>query len=207
MVLFQRTKTYFDSWLKVTLSCALQPMIVAGFIAFAMNLYDDVLFGGCKFLRHDYSNGTNFMSTFEPRLPQGDYESCVSSPGYMILGYILGYGWDSVGAIIFTVNFAKDELNLLGNSALLLVFSYIMGFFIDNIYSMAADLTSGTNMSRVALNVKQMATAMQQKITENGSKALDKLQNMGGKKGSKDDDKGKKDDKGGDDGAKPQMSD
>jgi type IV secretion system protein VirB6 len=165
MALFQRTKTYFDSWLKVTLSCALQPMIVAGFLAFVMNMYDDVFFGGCEFRRHDYSNGTRFFSIFEPRLPQGNYESCVITPGFMIINYVLGYGWSDYGAIFFTVDFAKDELNLLANTCLLIVFSYIMGFFLDVVYGMASDLTGGLNISGVALNMKNMARAMQNKLS------------------------------------------
>ncbi len=175
MALFQRTKTYFDSWLKVTLSCALQPMVMAGFIAFAMNMYDDVLFGGCQFRRHDYSNGERFFSTFEPRLPQGDYESCITTPGFMIINYVLGVGWSDYGAIFFTVDYAKDQLNLLANTCLLIVFSYIMGFFLDVVYSMASDLTGGLSVASVALNMKNMARAMQNKLNSGVGKVVDKL--------------------------------
>jgi type IV secretion system protein VirB6 len=175
MALFQRTKTYFDSWLKITLSCALQPMVVAGFIAFVMNMYDDVFFGGCEFRRHDYSNGIRFFSTFEPRLPQGDYTSCTTTPGFMIISYVLGYGWSDYGAIFFTIDYAKDELNLLANTCLLIVFSYIMGFFLDGVYSLASDLTGGLNVSSVALNMKNIARGMQNAINSGASKLADKI--------------------------------
>lgn len=49
MVLFEPTKQYYDSWLKLTISFALQPMIVAAYIAMMFTVFDQTMFGTCLF--------------------------------------------------------------------------------------------------------------------------------------------------------------
>ena len=49
MVLFEATKGYYDGWLKLTASYALQPMIVAAYIAMMMTIFDQTMFGDCRF--------------------------------------------------------------------------------------------------------------------------------------------------------------
>lgn len=49
MVLFEVTKGYYDGWLKLVTSYALQPMIIAAYIAMMMTIYDQTIFGDCKF--------------------------------------------------------------------------------------------------------------------------------------------------------------
>ena len=49
MVLFEVTKGYYEGWLKLTASYALQPMVVAAYIAMMMTIYDQTMFGDCRF--------------------------------------------------------------------------------------------------------------------------------------------------------------
>jgi type IV secretion system protein VirB6 len=49
MALFEATKGYFDGWLKTTISYALQPMIVAAYIAMMLTIFDQTMFGDCAF--------------------------------------------------------------------------------------------------------------------------------------------------------------
>jgi type IV secretion system protein VirB6 len=49
MVLFEPTKKYYEGWLKLSISYALQPMIIAAYIAMMMTIYDQTMFGDCVF--------------------------------------------------------------------------------------------------------------------------------------------------------------
>ncbi|HJK87743.1 MAG TPA: type IV secretion system protein [Candidatus Megaira endosymbiont of Hartmannula sinica] len=49
MVLFDRTKSYFMSWLKVTFSYALQPPVVLVFVIILFVIYEHSIFGSCEF--------------------------------------------------------------------------------------------------------------------------------------------------------------
>ena len=50
MLLFERTKVYFDSWLKIIISCLIQPAVLAGFAALLLTMYDSAIFKNCEFL-------------------------------------------------------------------------------------------------------------------------------------------------------------
>ncbi len=192
MVLFARTKSYFDAWLRVTLSCALQPMVMAGFIAIVMTLYDDVIFQDCVFRLHEYTDGRRYLSTFELRLPAdlAAQNLCMGSPGYLLINYMLGAGWKEVGLLIVSVTIIKDTLSIMAGSVMLLIFSGIFYYFLDSIYTFAAEVTSGTSMASVLLNMKDMAKFMQDKMEAAAEMAVKKT--MGKSAGSD-----KKSDKGG----------
>jgi type IV secretion system protein VirB6 len=49
MVLFEYTKSYFDSWVKLIISFVLQPMVVSTFMIVMFTVYDFGFFGTCKF--------------------------------------------------------------------------------------------------------------------------------------------------------------
>ncbi|MBP7190375.1 MAG: type IV secretion system protein, partial [Rickettsiaceae bacterium] len=49
MVLFEYTKGYYDSWVKLIISFVLQPMVVAIFMITMFSVYDFGFFGSCKF--------------------------------------------------------------------------------------------------------------------------------------------------------------
>lgn len=148
MALFEKTKGYFDAWLKITISCALQPMVLAGFIAICMTLFDSAIFGSCQFVRHDYSfNGDNF-STFELGLPSTSPENCTNSAGYKLMQYYMGQGWSKVNLILFQVPLvAADTLDILNNLLYVLVFSFIFYFFSQSMSEFAASITNGPVMS------------------------------------------------------------
>jgi type IV secretion system protein VirB6 len=182
MALFERTKTYFDSWVKVTLSCALQPMVLACFLGMVMSLYDEVFFGTCEFKRHDYTNGERYKSTFEIRIPENDPGECLFSTGYVLISYLYGLGGESYGAILFTVYMIKDVMNIWLNCIMLLIFSYIMRFFMDGLYTFASDITGGLNVSDVALNMRKIAENLKKGVDDAREKIDAKGKNKGGGK-------------------------
>ena len=160
MALFQRTKAYFDAWLKITLSCALQPAVLAGFIALLLTMYDTAIYKNCEFMRHDYSvDGVNF-STFELRLPQNSPEECTSSAGYKLEQYYSGQGWDTISIILFQIHFISDIFDLMVDLLYVLVFTIIFFYFSKSMSQFAADLTSGPIMGAVVASPAALINAV-----------------------------------------------
>ena len=149
MLLFERTKGYFDSWLKVVISCILQPAIIAGFIALLLTMYDSAIYGNCEFQRHDYTSGEFAFSTFELRLPDAEEEKCKSSFGYMLLAYYKGAGWEANNMMLFTVYSLKDTLNILPSLIYVVIYVIIFYFFIQSASEFASDLSGGPNLKDV----------------------------------------------------------
>ncbi len=175
MLLFERTKRYFDSWLKIVISCALQPAVVGGFIALLLTMYDSVFFGNCEYLRHDYEvSGFNF-STFEIREPSYDPDQCINSPGYKLIHYYLGQGWETKIITLFEVVKINDFLNLGLSMIYLLIYIFIFYFILQSINEFISDLTGGPSMASVTTS----PTALVDKAISAASKAA------GGMKGGK----------------------
>lgn len=180
--LFERTKSYFDSWLKICISCALQPAVIAGFIAFLLTMYDGAIYKNCQFLRHDYAaSGLNF-STFELRLPTIDPDLCKSSAGYKLLAYYMGEGWQSVNAMLFKLYILKDILSLSVELFYVLVFSIIFYFFSSSIGQFAAEITGGPFLDKVVsgpMTLMNSAARAAQTAGAKASQAMKKISSSG----------------------------
>lgn len=175
MVLFERTKSYFDSWLKIVVSCMLQPAVIAGFIAMLLTMYDSAIYGNCEFQRHDYvSNGFSF-STFELRLPDAEESECTSSLGYKLLGYYSGLGWEGKDMILFTLYSLKDTLDLLSSLIYVVIYMIVFYFFIQSVNEFASDLTGGPSLRTV--------TASPIAIMDKAMSAISNVTKKGGGKG------------------------
>ena len=166
MVLFTRTKAYFDAWLKICISCALQPAVVAGFIALLLGMYDSAIYKNCQFKRHDYVSGNVQFSTFELILPNSEPAACASSAGYKLLQYYSGTGWENHLLSIFPVkSIAMDIFSLMVDLLYVLVFSIIFYYFSKSISQFAAERTGGPIMESV--------TASPTKIVDMVKKGID----------------------------------
>lgn len=198
LALFTRTKAYFDGWLKVCISCALQPAVIAGFIALLVTMYDSAIFKNCEFLRHDYEKNSVKFSTFELRLPSIESDTCKESFGYKMLQYYAGKGWKEHLVILFPIkSIAKDVVSILAELLCVLVFSVIFYYFSKSIGQFASDLTNGPNMDAVkasptkivdlvkqgAAFVKDAALATQGKPPEGGNMPGDGGKRQEGQKG------------------------
>jgi type IV secretion system protein VirB6 len=164
MLLFDRTKGYFDSWLKIVVSCTLQPAVIAGFIAMLLTMYDSAIYGNCEFQRYDYTAGDFSFSTFELRLPDAEEEKCESSLGYKLLAYYNGAGWESKDVLLFTLVSLRDILNVLPSLVYVVIYVIVFYFFIQSVNEFASDITGGPSLSAVttsptALIDKAMAAA------------------------------------------------
>ncbi|MCC8417476.1 MAG: type IV secretion system protein [Rickettsia endosymbiont of Bryobia graminum] len=171
MALFTRTKAYFDAWLKVCISCTLQPAVIAGFIAILVTLYDTAIYKNCEFVRHNYTYQDRDFSTFEIGLPTSNPEECKTSAGYKLLYYYAGYGWEQHLLILFQIFSLRDTMSLYLELIGVFVFSVIFYFFSKSIGQLAAELTGGPIMDAV--------TASPTAIVDLAKKAMEYAQAAG----------------------------
>lgn len=92
MVLFEYTRSYFDSWMKLVLSFVLQPMIVCVFMTTMFSVFDLGFFGTCKYRSVNVSqmfegalqNKKLFVIDNNPAMyNESEKANCVYSLGYM----------------------------------------------------------------------------------------------------------------------------
>lgn len=117
MFLFEYTRGYFESWVKLLISFLLQPMVVVTFMIMMFSVYDFGFYGHCKYTSKTIKNsiedsivsggnGTREVKIFfvnnnwKDYNKEDDVKSCKNSLGYMLNNPL---------ATIF--DFAKDNLN------------------------------------------------------------------------------------------------
>ena len=179
MVLFTRTKAYFDAWLKICISCAVQPAVVAGFIALLLTMYDSAIYKNCEFMRHDYTYSSDVQfSTFELRLPNANTDDCKNSAGYKLLRYYSGEGWEKHLLSLFPIkSIVVDVVSLLVDLLYVLIFSIIFYYFSKSISQFAAELTGGPIMDSVTAS----PTKIVDMVKKGAEFIADAAQSSGGK--------------------------
>jgi type IV secretion system protein VirB6 len=166
MALFHRTKGYFDGWVKVCVSCALQPAVVAGFIALLVTMYDSAIYKNCEFLRHDYTDNTTKFSTFELRVPDNDPDKCKESLGYKLLQYYAGEGWEEHLLILFPIkSIVTDTISIFPELVCILIFSILFYYFSKSIGRFASDITSGPNMDAVTASPTKIVDLVKKAVS------------------------------------------
>ena len=190
MVLFEKTREMFDGWLKVTLSFALQPAIVAAFMTMMLTMYDKALYGNCTFIRHTYPFNNSIITTFEPSLPSSDSATCGESLGYQLYEFYSGSSWSTKSYSFFSSPVLTPNSTFFLASLKALVISFIIYKFASDAQSLAAELTEG-----VSLKIQE---SKNDSDVKKGGKGAGKSDDKGGKGAGKGDDKGGKGgDKGG----------
>ena len=174
--LFDRTKSYFDSWLKLVISCTLQPAVIGGFIALSLTVYDSAIYGNCEFQRHDYSVGQYGFSTFELKLPAAEEELCKESFGYKLTRYYLGYGWETKSLILFEIPKIHDYLNLQLSLLYIIVYMVVFYFFMKSVNEFASDLVGGPNLGSVTVSPNSLVD----KVMGAASSAASMMSSKGG---------------------------
>ncbi|CAN7976171.1 unnamed protein product, partial [Ixodes persulcatus] len=154
MALFTRTKAYFDGWLKVCISCALQPAVIAGFIALLITIgqYRLVIKSGVTDTRPD---PLQFLTDLIKGVLFGNdgiikktYQQIIDTPGYrmsvsaILTLYIMFTGFSF---LIGNINLTHVELivRILKVSIVSILLStdkawtffhdYLFVFFIDGV--------------------------------------------------------------------------
>jgi type IV secretion system protein VirB6 len=159
-VLFQVTKSYFDAWLKLMISYALQPTVLAAFIALMFTTFDQTMYGDCTFTKTQLPAPmrTALASVLNPRgilflYANATTDGCKDSPGYRFNGMTTSNSLTRIDLVFF-------NLDILNNWTTVSVFPamfkmFVVGFlfwhFSKMLGAFASDLTGGPNMSALAV--------------------------------------------------------
>ncbi|WP_425362854.1 type IV secretion system protein [Candidatus Tisiphia endosymbiont of Hybos culiciformis] len=113
MFLFEYTRGYFESWVKLLISFLLQPMVVVTFMILMFSVYDVGFYGHCKYTSKTIQNsiesggdGKRAVKIFfvdndwSKYNSEAEVKSCKNSLGYMLNN-----------PLATVVDFAKDNLN------------------------------------------------------------------------------------------------
>ncbi len=119
MFLFQYTRGYFDSWVKLLISFLLQPMVVTTFMITMFSVYDFGFYGHCKYTNKLIHNSIEnvvqgggktsrdvlifYIDNDWNKYTKEEEDSCKNSLGYMLnnpLSTMFDFGKDSLDEII-----------------------------------------------------------------------------------------------------------
>jgi type IV secretion system protein VirB6 len=98
MLLFEYTKGYFDSYVKLMISFMLQPMVVVTFMTTMLSVYDFGFYGTCKYTSGTFSDGSRtakvfFVDNDWSLYTEDDAKGCVNSLGFILnnpLAFLFG---------------------------------------------------------------------------------------------------------------------
>lgn len=145
MSLFERTKSYFDSWLSLCMGTSLQTVIILAFSAFVFNLLDSILFEGCYFLKHfDLLNKVNF----ELMILEGQNgQNCQESLGYKMYKYYqYSNGWRERTFLFFKITSLNDIYGIESQGWKAVVTCYFLKTLLERIYDFSQNLSNGMNL-------------------------------------------------------------
>lgn len=202
MALFPPTKGYFDGWLKLLISYALQPMVVAAYMAMMLTIFDQSMFGDCYFTNHTITlkigsvkKDLPFFLLCDPhangskcsRYANDSLTKCKETIGYQVNPIKSGTSFtDSISALFFNITILKPSVvgNMLSGLITLCLFGFLFYKFAEILSEFAAELTGGTNIGALAGNPMAIV-----KVAVKLAKAYVKAK-MGDKKGAMEDAKG-----------------
>lgn len=149
MVLFEKTKGYFDSWLRITLSFALQPMVIASFIVILTVFYDQAVFGECEFELEEIDGVKHYHFV-------NITDECKTTFGYKLYDVVVNRkNIDTQNVMLFVVTFYKEAYStgyLVINTIFLSFLSIIFFYFSKLVSQFASDLTGGALINSIVVD-------------------------------------------------------
>jgi len=167
MALFDRTKGYFDEWLKLVMAYALYPVVITAFISIMIASYDQLVYQGCTFTSNLTIYGFNYWI----------FDGLQSDTCQQSLGYILSQLTSQTASEI--VPFAGGLFNFIrliqGAAVLekLLVsmmtcafLGFLFYYFSKELSSFASDITGSTNLGAHAIAPTAVADSAASAVSE-----------------------------------------
>ncbi len=152
MVLFEKTKGYFDGWFKAIFSCALQPMIVIAFSAILIILMDSVVYDGCKFTK-EIENKSDIEQVYKFKVANKDDVRCRNSIGVILNKFSDKNYWQTHEGFFFSYKYLNisNFSGFMHNIFYLLVFMVIFYFISGKVTTFASSLTAGIRTGSIAI--------------------------------------------------------
>lgn len=140
MILFKKTQSMFHSWFRVTLSFALQPVILAVFMTIMFSIYDQALYADCVFTRKSFNGYTTFDISSHT-------QSCSDSYGYQLYKlYTSDDNWGKMISNFLSFDMITAEAKFIPSAFQALLISYIIYKFAFHAATFAAQVTGGVGI-------------------------------------------------------------
>ena len=172
MALFAPTKSYFDGWLKLLTSFALQPMVVASYMALMLTIFDNAMFGDCSFINQqlEFNVGTAsspitkeipYFMLCDPWTTTCAYGTdtsltkCTQTIGYQMNPMQSGSSLtQTFTALFFDLTILNPSVvgNMLSSLITLCLFAFLFYKFAEVLSQFTAELTGGINVGAIAGN-------------------------------------------------------
>jgi type IV secretion system protein VirB6 len=172
MALFAPTKSYFDGWLKLLISFALQPMVVASYMALMLTIFDNAMFGDCSFINQNLTFNVGTASTpITKEIPyfmlcdpwsttceygtNEDLTKCTQTIGYQMNPMQSGSSLtETFTALFFNLTILNPSVvgNMLSSLITLCLFAFLFYKFAEVLSQFTAELTGGINVGAIAGN-------------------------------------------------------
>ncbi len=173
MALFKKTRPYFDGWVKLLLSFAIQPAVLFAFLALILTIFDNAIYPGCEFSQK------NITVPWEPgklypfyyidtsHLTPSDKEACMESFAYQVDLLSKGKAVQVIDAIFITFTIINtDTLNDLFMAMVRLVlFGFIAAHFLEILSGFAAELTGGQTIKDISTSPFNVANLIKDKVS------------------------------------------
>ncbi|MFV9897995.1 MAG: type IV secretion system protein [Rickettsiales endosymbiont of Dermacentor nuttalli] len=150
MALFKPTKAYFDGWSRMFLSFIMQPMVISGFLALMLTIFDQAFYTNCIWDKSTVLGGTPFFD-----LAANQPDTCLKSFGYTMAKMLSSNSVISTktAAIFFDISVLASLPNNIFNGLLVIViFSCLFYFFAESVSAIAADITGGPSLGTLAIS-------------------------------------------------------
>jgi type IV secretion system protein VirB6 len=157
MALFEKTKGYFDEWLKLLISYTLYPTIIVAFVGIMITTFDQTIYPDCEFTLTPYSG----ISYWEFATTQSD--TCKDSYGYMMSILTSGSASEVIDFAGGLFQFSRLKSGnymlekLLSSLMMATFFAFLFYYFAKQLSAFAADVSQSTNIGGLAIKPTAIA--------------------------------------------------
>jgi type IV secretion system protein VirB6 len=167
MFLFERTKSYFNAWIKQIMGYTLQPAIVAAFIVLMIAVFDSAMYGSygtdstnsrCKFKTPPDTitvRGNKTVPYWIMEDPDKQSTNCTDSLGYFMMTKLSGVGLSKQNLVsgknLQLLPFVKigiEVAKVIGSLTLCAFFAFLFYYFGEQVSGFASDLSGASNIGR-----------------------------------------------------------
>jgi type IV secretory pathway VirB6-like protein len=162
--LFEKTKIYFDTWLKLLMSYTLQPVVITAFLAIMMSVFDYIIYDSCPFTETTLGSNPAYPYWTISTNPTPS-ESCQNSFGYQLNN---NANTTTINALFFTFTiFDVDMYGPFFTGVLqATLFAFIFYYFAQALGDFAAEITGGNPLSSLALDPLKVAAEVAKRVAK-----------------------------------------
>ncbi|AIL65801.1 Type IV secretion system protein virB6 [Rickettsiales bacterium Ac37b] len=157
MALFGITRSYFDAWLKLMFSFALQPVVISAFMALMLTIFDQIFYGSCTWKTIVLPLTKFKFFVLNPSLDP----ACINT-----FGYNMDLVSKSNSILEFTALFFKVSIlnisvmvKLIKGMLAVTLFAYLFYSFGKMLSGFAAEVSGGPSLGAMAVSPNAVVDA------------------------------------------------